>query len=167
MMKQIMTMLMALLTAACNAQENENKSITKNKMTVSWHFKNDRIHFEMAAPTSGWVTIGFNTKTGISGAYLLMGNVVKDKVNLVEYYTKSPGNYDPISKFGVNPQVENIEGKEQFRKTTIRFSLPTTSISKYQKDLSEGMKYYMIMAYSQEDDFQHHSIMRTSVNVKL
>ena len=167
-MKDSILMLLIMMTnVAYNAQENEVKTLIKNEMTVSWYFKNDRIYFEMSAPTDGWVTIGFNTKTGITGAYLLMGNVINNKVTLVEHYTKSPGNYSPISRFGANPQVENAEGIEQSRKTIIKFSLPTTSSSKYQKDLSEGKEYYMIMAYSQEDDFQHHSIMRTSVNVKL
>jgi hypothetical protein len=96
-----------------------------------------------------------------------MGNIINGKVNLEEHYTKSPGNYSPISRLGVDPQVENVDGVQQSRKTTIRFSLPTTPLSKYQKALSKGKEYYMIMAYSQEDDFQHHSMMRTSVNVKL
>ncbi len=165
-MKQtILIFMIALMNIACNAQQA--KTITKNKMTVRWYYESNRIYFEMIAPTTGWVTIGFNTKVGTTGAYLLMGNIINSKVNLVEHYTKSPGDYSPISRFGANPQVENVEGIQQARKTTIRFSLPTASLSKYQKNLSEGKEYYMIMAYSQEDDFQHHSIMRTSVNVKL
>lgn len=165
-MKQTTLIFMVvLINMACNAQKV--KTVKKNKMTVNWHFEDNRIYFEMTAPTNGWVTVGFNTKSGTSGAYLLMGNVINSKANLVEHYTKCPGNYSPISRFGADPQVENIEGVQEAEKTTIRFSLPTVSLSKYQKDLSEGKEYYMIIAYSQEDDFQHHSIMRTSVNVKL
>lgn len=167
MKRTILMFTIILMNIACKAQQNELKTITKNQMTVSWHFEGDRIYFEISAPTTGWVTIGFNTETGISGAYLLMGNIINSKVNLVEHYTKSPGNYSPISKLGAKSQIEDLEGLQQSRKSVIKFSLPTTSLSRYQKDLSEGKDYYMIMAYSQEDDFQHHSIMRTAVNIKL
>lgn len=152
---------------SCTAQNNEQKSITKNKMNVSWHYENDRIYFEMIAPTDGWVTIGFNDKNGMSGAYLLMGNIIDNKVKLVEHYTHSPGNYSPITDLGATSNVEDIEGIEHSKSTQIKFSLPTHAVNKYQKDLTEGQSYNMIIAYSQEDDFQHHSIMRTSIPIIL
>lgn len=145
----------------------ESNPVEINEMKVDWHFIDDRIYFEMIAPTDGWVTIGFNNKAGTTGAYLLMGNIIEGQVNLVEHYTKSPGNYLPISELGAKPQVENVNGVEGYNQTTIKFSLPIKSMNKYQKDLSKGTEYIMIIAYSQEDDFQHHSIMRTSVNIRL
>ena len=167
MKKNIIITVMIIINMGCNAQSSGEKAISKSNMNVSWHYVNDRIFFEMDAPTDGWVTIGFNTQSGTTGAYLLMGNIVSGKVNVVEHYTKSPGNYTPITKLGAKSQVENIEGIEKSNHTLIKFSLPIKALSKYQKDLSEGSKYTMIIAYSREDDFQHHSMMRTSANVKL
>jgi hypothetical protein len=167
-MKEIILILSVMLISNNSiAQQNTLKKISKNRMNVSWYYVNNKIFFEMSAPTNGWVTIGFNTKSGMVGAYLLMGNIINNKVTLVEHYTKSPGNYFPISKFGAISQVENVEGVEKSNNTTIKFSLPIKAFSKYQKDLTETKEYIMIIAYSQEDDFQHHSIMRTSINVKL
>ena len=54
----------------------------------------------MKAPTDGWIAVGFNTHSGIKGAYLLMGNIINKKVNLIEHYTISPGKYSAISKLG-------------------------------------------------------------------
>lgn len=167
MRKSILITLILAFSMGCLAQENSDKSISKNKMKVNWHYKNDRIHFEMSAPTDGWVTIGFNTTSGTKGAYLLMGNIINGKPNVEEHYTLSPGNYKTISSLEEIPQVKDAMGDENFNTTTLKFSLPTKAGNKYQKDLSEGNEYTMIIAYSQEDDFQHHSIMRTSVNVKL
>lgn len=167
MKKNVLIILMMIINIGCNAQKNGAKILSKNKMNVSWYFENERIYFEMSAPTDGWVTIGFNTQSGTTGAYLLMGNIINGKVNVIEHFTKSPGSYSPITKLGAESQVENIEGIEENNNTLIKFSLPKKAFSKYQKDLSEGNEYTMIIAFSREDDFQHHSMMRTSEIVKL
>ena len=75
-------------------------------MTVTWNYQDQRIHFEMSAPTKGWLTIGFNTSTSMTGAYLLMGRYVDDKAELVEHYTISSGNYKPIS---ANLSASNVQ----------------------------------------------------------
>lgn len=167
MQKSILIILILVFSMSCKGQENSGKSISKNRMIVSWHYENDRIFFEMSAPTDGWVTIGFNTTSGTKGAYLLMGNIVKNQPNVVEHYTLSAGNYKTIKSLGESPQVKDISGSENSNGTTLKFSLPIMAKSKYQKDLSVGNEYTMIIAYSQEDDFQHHSIMRSSVDINL
>lgn len=167
MRKSILTILIMAVSMGSPAQDDSAKTISKNKMKISWQYKNDRIFFEMSAPTKGWVTIGINTTSSTKGAYLLMGNVEEGKPNVVEHYTLNPGNYKTISSLGETSQVKDVIGDENSMRTILKFSLPIEAESKYQKDLSEGSKYTMIIAYSQEDDFQHHSMMRTSVNVTL
>lgn len=151
----------------CLAQKNEVKTVSRNNMNVSWHFEDGRVFLEMEAPTQGWITIGFNTHSGIENAYLLMGNVVSGKANVVEHYTLSPGNYKSIASLGAIIQVSDVEGLQTSDKTILKFSLPVKANSKFQKELSEGKFYHLSLAYSREDNFQHHSIMRTSVQVKL
>lgn len=136
-------------------------------MMVNWHFDLNRIHFELNAPTDGWVAIGFNDQVGITDTYLLMGNVINNKPNVEEYFTLRPGDYQSLKSLGISNEVKNISGYENNNNTYLQFSLPINAQSKYQRDLSIGKNYVMLIAYSQEDDFQHHSIMRTSINVKL
>ena len=150
-----------------NAQNTYPKTVSKNNIKISWHFEKDRIYFEMSAPTDGWVTIGFNTTAGTKGAYLLMGNIVDSKASVVEHYTLSPGNYKTIESLGEVPQVSDVSGSEISSYTRLKFSLPLKSTSDYQKDLMVGTEYTMIIAYSREDDFQHHSTMRTAIDISL
>ena len=156
-----------VIIMSCAAQEDFDKTISKNGMNISWEYQEGRIHFTMSAPTDGWVTIGFNTTRDITGAYLLMGNIIGGQVNVVAHYTLSPGNYKPIDTLGEVVQVLDVMGFENSEGTTIGFSLPIKATNKYQKELSEGTMYTMIIAYSQEDDFQHHSSMRTFLDIKL
>lgn len=151
----------------CQAQEHKKQIVSKNGMEVRWHFQEKRIFFEMNAPTTGWVTIGFNTSKKIKGTYLVMGNVVKGSPNVVEHYTIAVGNYQPIEALGTESQVKNVQGNQNGKRTFLQFSLPVQPISKYQRNLNKGMSYTLLLAYSQEDDFQHHSIMRTSIHIML
>lgn len=144
-----------------------NGEVSANKMAVKWHYLNDRIYFDMQAPTNGWVTIGFNTTANMSGAYLLMGRVTQNKAEVVEHYTQSPGDYKSFSKLGLDGNVQDIIGVETIGSTHIKFSLPIKSANKCARNLQKGLSYVMTLAYSQEDDFQHHYIMRTAVNIKL
>jgi hypothetical protein len=167
-MKRIILIACSMLTFfACRAQQKNMQTISQNRMTVTWYHQNERIYFGISAPTEGWVAIGFNFSDDIKGTYLLMGNVINDKPNVVEHYTISAGNYKPLTAFAVPSQVQHIEGIENKNNTLLNFSVPVKANSKYQKDLSPGLKYIMHIAYSREDDFQHHSMMRTTVNISL
>ena len=159
--------LLLLLFASCEAQEQKNRSVSKNGMEVHWHFKQNRIFFTMKAPTRGWVAIGFNTTEKMTHAYLLMGRIAKNQAEVVEHFTIFPGAYEPIKTLGGITQVQDMYGSEKVNTTVLHFSLPVKALGQYQKDLLQGNTYFMVLAYSQEDDFQHHSSMRTSINVEL
>lgn len=159
--------LLLILIPSKQSSQDIAKSIVKNDMEVSWHYLGDRIHFTMSAPTAGWVTIGFNTSTSMTGAYLLMGRVRANKAEVLEHYTISPGNYKSFPELKTPSFIADVQGEQDSEKTTLKFSVPIKALNKYQKDLSKGLSYHLILAYSQEDDFQHHSIMRSSINITL
>ena len=158
--------LITILTI-CSLNSTYKKRVSKNGMIVSWHYTEDLIHFAMKAPTSGWVTIGFNDKSTISGAYLLMGRIVNGKAEVAEMYTSSPGRYYSIKEYGEATSITIVKGNESNSNSSIYFCLPITPKNKYQRSLKEGSEYYMTLAYSTHDNFSHHSRMRTTVKLKL
>jgi hypothetical protein len=164
-MKIYIAGLLALIFMNFNGEHK--KRIYENGMEVTWEFKNDRIDFTMSAPTAGWVAIGFNEQSDITGTYLIMGNVKNNKPQVVEYYTLSPGKYKSISELGGKVEVNNINGNENNENTKLQFSLPIKSSCQYKRDLTKGKKYFLVIAYSRSDDFQHHSMMRTSLKIEL
>lgn len=158
---------MAILSVCTVHQKANMKEITKNNMTVKWEIEQGLIHFEMEAPTDGWVAVGFNENSSLTGAYLLMGRVKDREPEVVEHYTSKPGSYKPIVQYGIASQISNISGTEKGNFTRLKFSIPTKAASKYHKELLIDSKWTLLMAYSLDDDFQHHSIMRTSTDIKL
>ncbi len=136
-------------------------------MEVKWAFVDEQILFEMSAPTNGWIAIGFNESNELAGTYLLMGAVRKGRPVVEEHYTLAPGDYPSFKELGEPAGILSKDGNEIEGVTMIRFSLSQKSFYQYSKKLTPGSKYNMLMAYSQEDDFEHHSIMRTSILIQL
>ena len=149
------------------SQQSTTKRILKNGMTIQWRYQNERVYFDVSAPTEGWLTIGFNENKGIVGAYLLMANVIGERAQVVEHYTMDQGKYLPIESLGMEPQVLDVDGSQTSGKTKVKFSIPIQKNNKYQKDLTKGSQYTLILAYSRADDFQHHSMMRTHIPITL
>jgi hypothetical protein len=143
------------------------KQLSKNGMTVRWQHQNGRVFFEMKAPTSGWVAIGFNEAAELTGTYLLMGCITDGEPLLAEHTVLSPGDYRPMDQLGRPEVATDVSGETKAGITTIRFSLPIEAIDSYRKPLGEGFQYTLLLAYSESDDFQHHSRMRTSLPITL
>ena len=151
----------------CSILGQEQKSITANGMKVTWYHSDDRIYFTLKAPTTGWLAIGFNTSNNLTDTYLIMCNVIKNKTRVVEHYVIKPGAYHPIDKLGGTPQVLDINGSESNEMSAIHFSLPQQPACSHQKPLDQNRPYHLLIAYSLEDDFNHHSIMRTTTKIIL
>jgi hypothetical protein len=143
------------------------KSRSVNGMIFQWAFDKDNLHCKATAPTTGWVAIGFNTKDELSGTNLIMGAVEQDFVTIDDRFIIRPGNHKSITELGGSEALTQRTGSEFGNHTTISFSIPLSVNDKFHHELREGEEYYVLMAFSQEDDFQHHSMTRTTVKIKL
>ncbi|MFT6867728.1 MAG: hypothetical protein ACJA08_002572 [Cyclobacteriaceae bacterium] len=148
-------------------QKEKINQIEKNGMTIKWCHSDELIEIEMHTPTSGWLAVGFNEIDGLEGTYLIMGAVSEMGTTLYEHYIFKPGDYRSFENLGIASSVQHVHGQEGDEGTTIMVHLPNDMMSKYTKLLSKGARFHMLMAYSAADDFDHHSMMRTSINVKL
>lgn len=153
-----------MLTLPHNYSQGE---VEKNGMTVSWEIKYEHIYFEMEAPTNGWLAIGFNEKDALAGTNLIMGAVKNDQITMADDFIVSFGNPQSVEKLGGSNQISNQKGREKSGHTTICFSLPIEAADQFHFNLKKDKTIHLLMAYSTSDDFDHHSIMRTSVEITL
>jgi hypothetical protein len=156
------------------------KSISSGGMTVQWRVEGAMLHCQMSAPTQGWLAIGFNTRDQLMNTNLIMGCVQRgaqqskgqDVVRVSDRFIVAPGLHKSISELNGTEEISNVHGMESLvdgrTQTTISFSMPLHAHdTKHHQILAEGQQYTLLMAYSMEDDFQHHSTMRTSVPITL
>ncbi len=165
--KLILMTLLISKSFSIEVQKKDFKAITVNGMTFQWRFDKEQLQCRAIALTKGWVAIGFNTKDELSGTNLIMGAVEQDYVTIDDRFIVKPGDHRSIIDLGGSEALVHRSGKEENDVTTISFSIPLSVNDKFHYNLYEGKEYYVLMAFSQEDDFQHHSIMRTTIKIKL
>lgn len=142
------------------------RSITAEGMRLSWRIVAQRLECVAQAPTTGWVAVGFNTRPTLDGARLVMGRVAGGKVEVEVHVARPPAHHlrQPLDG---KPLVTGVSGQEEKGVTRLVFSIPLSRIAPDDIDLVPGAATHVVLAYSREDDFQHHSAMRTAVNLEL
>lgn len=148
-------------------EETTFKSVSVEGMTFHWKFSKDFLNCRVMASTTGWVAIGFNTSDQLAGTNLIMGAVKNESVIIQDHFIIEPGKHLNILELGGSDSIVKKQGKESGGSTEISFSVPLSVNDKYHHNLTEGEVIYLLMAYSQEDDFAHHSIMRRTIKIEL
>jgi len=163
-MKLLLTLCFAIVTVV---QNDDWKKVELNGMEFEWMIEGGNLRCKIRAPTTGWVAIGFNTHPSLTGTNLIMGAVEQEFYRIDDRYIVAPGNHKSMIQMGAEDQITLKSGREWQGKTMIEFVIPLQSNDKYHLQLMEGSEYHLLMAFSAEDDFDHHSIMRTSTKIKL
>lgn len=159
--------IMIALTMLLGAPQNDKKSISKNGMTVQWEILQDSLQVSVFAPTQGWVAIGFNERDELTGTHLIMGCVKAGAVLIEDRYIRKPGDHLAMQALGGVDVLTDRSGEATKKGTTLEFRLPLKVQDSFHCPLEAGKSYYLLLAYSESDDFDHHSRMRTSVKIQL
>ncbi|MEM1134857.1 MAG: DOMON domain-containing protein [Bacteroidota bacterium] len=143
------------------------KEVTVNGMNFSYQLKKDYIEIELAAPTSGWVGVGFNAKNDIVNSDLFLFHIVNNKVEGRDMFVESFANPKDDTALGGTMDIKNLRGTEKDGKTKVIFELPFPSIDQYDFKHKMSKEFWLILAYSTHDDFDHHSAMRKHIVYKF
>lgn len=152
---------------SCVQPENEWKKTKQKDMELAWKVEQTAIHCRIQSPGTGWAAVGFNTKPGLAGTHLIMGKVINGKVAFSDRYVLRPGLHQPINELGGTSTLSELSGTESQEGTQLEFSFPLTPSDKYHHELIPGKEYHLLLAWSREDDFMHHSAMRTHFTIIL
>lgn len=143
------------------------KEIEKNGMKICWQFNHNKLDVKVFAPTKGWVAIGFNEENHLVGNNLIMGKIVDGQAIVSDRRIVGFGNHKAVEDIGGKNHLSNIGGKEDANGSLLQFSLTIESMDDFHYDLSKEKTLFLLIAYSESDDFEHHSRMRTSVEIRL
>jgi hypothetical protein len=146
---------------------NPGNSIEKNGVSFSWKFVSDQLICTVNAPASGWVAIGFNEKNQLKGTNLIMGSAEHGFFKMSDRYIVKTGDHQSVIALGEPESLSERDVTEQKNKTTMSFRINRVAKDNLHKNLNPGTKMYLLLAYSNSDDFDHHSSMRTSILITL
>jgi hypothetical protein len=141
-------------------------SVSAAGVQFSWTVQGESLHGCMSAATSGWVAVGFNTRTGLQGARLVMGHVVAGRAHAEVHIAQPPRHLHRQTADG-HERVSNVSGRQAGGRTHVCFSMPLKPTDTEDVALLRGAPVHLILAWSHEADFDHHSAQRDSVEMML
>lgn len=141
--------------------------ITTGGMTLEWTIRPQTIRFTIIAPTQGWMAIGLNKEKGLKNTNLIMGYVDQDSIVLDDRFILRPGMHKSVEDLGGISHISNIAGQSSSLGSTIHFDLKRDTRDPFHFDLIPDTAYEVLLAYSIDKDFQHHSVMRTHLKIIL
>lgn len=144
-----------------------SQQVNHKGMTFSWAFQGDHLQCTVSAPGRGWVAIGFNDQNSIQGSNLIMGAFEKGHFKMSDRYVVSHGNHRSVLSLKVSEAISERKVFETNQGTTMTFKIKCHPNDSLHKPLVKDQEYTIWLAYSREDDFGHHSAMRSSIKVKL
>ena len=92
-----------------------------------------------------------------------MGASKNNQSILEDQYVVSAGVHKKIEALGGQTAIKNPICTENKKGTTMKFSILKKQLDKFHYSLTDRTNIWLICTYSQEDDFEHHSIMRQHV----
>lgn len=121
----------------------------------------------MTAPTTGWISLGFNPTRRMKDADYILAFVENGQLYLSdEYGTGSTSHKSDLSLGGEN-SAKAVSFVEEPKRTTITFSLPQNSGDRYDTVFVQGEKCKVLAAYSNSKNLKSMHRKRTSVDIVL
>ncbi len=146
-----------------------DKTVEVAGMTVSWTVMGDMIRFQMAAPTRGWVSIGFDPSRQMADADMIIGYIEDGEVFIRDDYGTGAVRHGADVDNGGESNIVDAAGFENSGVTTIQFSIPLDSGDALDKVLVPGGTHRMIVAYGPDraDDFGTYHSSRGGTDIEI
>lgn len=149
---------------AATTTPEHKKSASAAGVEFRWALEGRWLHGCMQAHTRGWVTVGFNTRPMLDGARLIMGRVVDGQAQ-VEVHRALPPRHARIP--GSDRSLRIVGGPQEAGLTRLCFVMSLDPMDPSDILLVAGGQTHLVLAWSHEPDFDHHSAERGAVNVTL
>ena len=165
-------------STACNTKEDENgngnnsdtlRTINESGITLQWKPESTQLYVKVIAPTTGWVSVGFDPTQGMKDANIIIGYVRNDTAFMRDDYGSGPATHESDIVAGGTDDITDIDGKETQDNTEISFMIPLDSGDSRDRPLTIGGFYNVILAYGQNgaDDFDSYHQVKAIVNIKI
>jgi hypothetical protein len=167
--------LMGLTAFAAGKDEAVNlpvpegyNAVTVDGITLQWKVEDQNLRVQVAAATTGWISVGFDPTSRMKDANIIIGYVESGQVFLRDDFGVSGSAHKADESLGGTSDISDAQGNEKDGQTILSFVIALDSEDPYDRALEAGKSYKIILAVGTKDDFgSYHGTKRTSVTVEL
>mgnify|MGYP000882981820 CR=1 FL=1 len=135
-------------------------------VSFSWSHRGGRLHATLRAPTRGWIAAGFNNRRTLEGTRFVIAAVAAAPIVVEEHIALVP-DHRRVDRLGGTPALADVAGGFVGGVSRCDFSLPEAVVGAFPLDLAPGRPAYLMLAWSMEPEFDHHSAWRKHYDVTL
>ena len=168
----LMLVLIAALAGAQAQQKDENGFWVTSAigMDLKWKVEGEWLYVSVSAPTTGWVSVGFNPAGKMKNANIIIGYVQTGEVFIRDDFGSAPTQHQADAGIGGSLDIGKPSGSESNGKTEISFRIKLDSGDTKDRPLEAGKTYRVILGYGKDgaDNFEaYHGDKRTTIKIKL
>lgn len=164
-MKCSLVSLLLFLSLGVFAQQQPWRTVEKNGMSFTWRINGNLLEGKLKSPAFGWVAVGFNDKPGIVGSNLIMTHCVNGEGYGEDQFVTGMGIHPPVESQGGTSGLTILDADEDEEGAWVHFQLELNDDG-YHYLFENGETCFLTLAYSVADEFDHHSRMRTEVEIE-
>ena len=142
------------------------REIIEGQVRFSWRHDGSRLFGELSAPTPGWIAVGFNERPKLKDTRFVIAVVSTSPVRAEEHVALVPDHRN-IEALGLSPALDHAGGSYDAGLSRLEFSLPHQIPGRAALQLGPGAQVHLMIAWSRETDFTHHSAWRRHFDVHL
>jgi hypothetical protein len=142
--------------------------IAARDMLFLWSLQQDSIDIKLAAPTKGWMGVGFNPETpeNMKGANFIIGYVKGGKAEAFDHYGITENKHKDDEKLDGKADLSNLSGSEQDGRTELEFTVPLDSGDSKDRPLNLE-ENIVLLAYGRSDSIVLKHRFRALLKVNL
>ena len=141
-----------LLPAGAVHGGNYQHSLKIDRISFDWSVVGDTLAVKVAAPTTGWVGVGFNPSDMMKDANIIIGYVKDGKVEISDEFGARVTQHLPDDKSGGTFNLTVVGGSEVDDTTTLEFTLPLNSGDAKDRVIDPKADTRVMFAYGPDHD---------------
>lgn len=142
------------------------RTIRPDGVSFSWRHEDERLFARLEAPTQGWIAAGFNDEPSLKNTRFVIAAPSQAPLRAEDHIALVPDHRNVVD-LGLSPAVSDIAGTTTSKGSALEFSLPHRFGERPTLTLGPGSRTYLMLAFSHEADFAHHSAWRRHFTITL
>ena len=149
-----------------DASPFEKNNIDQDGVSFAWRHETHALIGIVKAPTRGWVAVGFNESSELKNTRFIIAAVSTSPIHVEEHLALVP-EHRPVEELGMPATLIHAEGGFTAGVSTLIFTLPHKIPGRPNLNLAPGNTVNVMLAWSMEQDFDHHSAWRRHFTITL
>lgn len=134
---------------------------------VHWTLAGENLNVKLAAPTTGWIGIGFNPSDEMKDANFIIGYVKDGEVTVTDHHGSAKRQHKEDTALGGTDNVSEATGSEANGVTEIGFSLPLQTGDSLDGSIQPTSDAIVLLAYGKTDRLVQQHVLRARLKLNL